>query len=186
VKKIFSIAFGTRKEQRDSLKDEFVGRVRRHPFDAESLEYRIAERTFFIRSLKEAYYQGHTRRNGRLKTFLLEAVDRRNKLLKQLGRQDAERYIFVKQQLDIDHTPFPLGKCFEKVTRKGELRRLTDEYATKLKGEKMEAYHDKLKVLQQQFVVEKKETESWIAKEIADLQLTEDEVKSLEFKGSLQ
>ena len=50
----------------------------------------------------------------------------------------------------------------------------------------MEAYHNELKQLQESFEIEKKETEEWIAEEIKALNLTESELKELDFKGILQ
>ncbi|OQR68461.1 28S ribosomal protein S15 [Tropilaelaps mercedesae] len=184
MKKIFSIGFATKKEQRDSIKDEFLNLVRRHPYDKSSLEYKIAQRTFNLRSFNE-YLTTNNFRDRRMKAKLLETMAGRNKLLNRLYRLDEERYNFLKEVLQIDYTPAPLHRCPPKHSRKGTLRQMTAEYAEKMKAEKMQAYHDKLKQFQKEFEVEKREAEEWIAKEIADLKLTDAEIQSLEYKGKI-
>lgn len=54
-----------------------------------------------------------------------------------------------------------------------------------MKEEKMQAYHEKLKQLQKEFEIEKRQTEEWMAKEIAELKLSDEEVNSLEYKGRI-
>lgn len=49
----------------------------------------------------------------------------------------------------------------------------------------MQAYHETLKGLREGFEVEKRETEEWIAKEIAELKLSDEEVQSLEYEGKI-
>ncbi|XP_022703518.1 28S ribosomal protein S15, mitochondrial-like [Varroa jacobsoni] len=184
MKKIFSVEFASYSDQRKSIKDEFLNRVRRHPYDTESFEYKIARDTFFIRSFKEVYKTSF-KKSKVWKVKLLEAISRRNKQLKQLGRYDFERYEFVKQVLEIEHSYAPLERTAPKVTRKSELRRLTTEHAEKIKQDKLTAYHEKLKVLQKEFEVEKREAEEFIVREIAELKLTDEEVKSLEYERKI-
>jgi len=184
VKKVFSIEFGTSRERTETLLKEFVAKVQRHPHDTESLEYKIARATFIIRAMKQSYKGIHLR-NKRLKIFLLEGIERRNKLLKYLGRYDLERYNFVKEQLCIEHEYYPLGRGHQKITRKGELTRLTEQWCKEVKQKKMDEFHTSLLQRQKDFEKERKDVEDWIAKEIKELELTEDEIKSLEFKSSL-
>jgi len=186
VKKIMSIEFGTSKERTETLMKEFVAKVQRHPLDTESLEYRIARKTFIIRGMKQSWYSHLNTRNKKLRTALLEIIAARNKLLKFLGRYDLERYNFVKEQLQIHHEFFPLGRPHQQFTRKGELTRLTEEWCKQVKDKKMEEFHASLLMRQKDFEQEKKDVEEWIEKEIKELKLTEEEIKSLEFKSSLR
>lgn len=182
VKRVLSCNFADSKDVKEMTREEFIAPLRRHPYDKTSLEYKIASKTFRIRCNKQRF-TGKFRKNYEMKVRLNNCIQKRNKELKMLGRLDQERYKFVKEYLQIDHEPFPLGEGHQKVTRKGELRRLTEEYKNKIIEEKMEAYHEELKAQQKDFEIEKKETEEWIAKEIEALKLTEGELKQLDFKG---
>ncbi|XP_003740604.1 uncharacterized protein LOC100900535 [Galendromus occidentalis] len=184
IRRVFSLDFAPKAEINQAATEELLDLVRRHPYDKESLEYKIATKTSRIRLYREAFEKHQ--RNYKLKGSLNVIVLKRNKLLKMLGRLDQERYNFVKEALQIEHTPFPLGKPHQKITRKGELRRLTQEWADKVKAERMAAFHASLKEQQEAFEKEKKSTLEWIEKEIKELNLTEDELKQLEFKGIFQ
>lgn len=54
-----------------------------------------------------------------------------------------------------------------------------------IKQDKLTAYHEKLKILQKEFEVEKREAEEFIVREIAELKLTDEEVKSLEYERKI-
>jgi len=185
IKKIFSLEFATRRELTETLKKEFVARVQRHPYDTTSFEYRIANATFLIRSFKQLFV-GTNVRNKRLKACLVETIQYRSKMLKFLRRYDVDRYNFVKEKLEIVHEPYPLGIGHQPITRKGELRKLTAEYCKDLKEQKMKQLHEEFLQRQKEFEKEKAEMDKWIADEIKALNLTEEEVASLEYKSSLQ
>jgi len=182
LKRVFSVDFAPKAQINETCQKELIDLVRRHPYDTESLEYKVAYKTFKIRQYREAYSRRH-KDNKRLKDAFNKTVLKRNKYLKMLGRLDLRRYQFVKDILQIEHTFFPLGEGHKQFTRKGDLRRLAQEWSDKVKADKMEAYHQELKKLQKDFEIEKKNTEEWIEKEIKELKLTEAELEELNFKG---
>uniref|UniRef100_V5HR36 Small ribosomal subunit protein uS15m n=1 Tax=Ixodes ricinus TaxID=34613 RepID=V5HR36_IXORI len=184
VKRLFSLELATMREIFHVKKKRFVKLVQRHPYDEYSMEYKIAHKTFRIRRLKEVLAAFPKRKE--VKTDLCHAIHSRNKMLKYLRRWDRERFDFVTQKLQISFTPAPLNCLPPPFTKKGDLRRLTKEYCAKMKQDKLDAFHAKLKAERADFLEEKRKTEEWIRSEEERLKLTEEERKSTEYVGILK
>ncbi|XP_064476055.1 small ribosomal subunit protein uS15m-like [Ornithodoros turicata] len=184
VKRVFSLEFGILRDISNVKRKEFVKLVQRHPYDTDSIEYKIAKSTFAIRCMKMMFAAKPKRKN--LRKSLCETVDKRNKWLKILRRWDYKRFRFVAHQLQVTYTPRPLCRIQPKVTKKGDLRRLTREYCDKVRRERLTAYHEKLKAVHDEFVKEKEATEEWVKEEEVRWELTEDERKSTEHESVLK
>ncbi|CAN7989215.1 unnamed protein product [Ixodes hexagonus] len=184
VKRLFSLELAAMGEIFKVKQKRFVKLVQRHPYDYYSMEYKIALKTFRIRKLKELLAAYPKRKD--VKVVLCNTIHARNKLLKYLRRYDYRRFEFVTQKLQITFTPAPLNCLPPPVTKKGDLRRLTKEYCDKMRQDKMDAFHAKLKAEQADFMEEKRKTEEWIRREEERLNLTEEERKSTEYVGILK
>lgn len=97
---------------------------------------------------------------------------KRLKRLVQLYKMDRQEFDRIVKELQLDLPQFGYDhKLFERIERKRELRRLTDEYCAKIKKERLEAYEKELKAEQQAFLRRKAETEQWIESEMQKLKL---------------
>ncbi|XP_037282230.2 28S ribosomal protein S15, mitochondrial [Rhipicephalus microplus] len=181
VKKVFSLQLASLRQIHEAKKQRFVKLCQRHPYDFDSLEYKVAYKTFLVRKLKELYNMQPKRRD--LKDALAKAIEGRNKAFKYLYRYDRERFRSVACTLHVTYTPAQLHYITQSVTKKGELRRLTAEYCTRIKQDKMNAFHEKLKAQQATFLEEKRSTEEWISAETERLGLSENDLKSTEYTG---
>ena len=90
---------------------------------------------------------------------------KRNAQIKDLYYQDRERYEYIIKKLGVSYTPPELGKRFLNPTRKGELRRLTNEYCENIKQKRMDEYHEELKAKQEELKEEMKKVEEMIKQE---------------------
>lgn len=183
VKRVFSLQLANMRQIHEAKQNRFVKLCQRHPYDFDSFEYKVARKTFLVRKLKELYHMNPKRRE--LKDALAKAIERRNKALKYLYRYDRERFHFVTHTLHITYTPAQLHHITLPVTKKGDLRRLTSEYCERIKQDKMNAFHQKLRAEQVAFLEEKCHAEEWIRAEGERLGLSEDERKSTEYVGVL-
>lgn len=183
VKRVFSLQLANMRQIHEAKQKRFVKLCQRHPYDFDSFEYKVAHKTFLVRKLKELYHMNPKRRE--LKDALAKAIERRNKTLKYLYRYDRERFHFVTHTLHITYTPAQLHHITLPVTKKGDLRRLTGEYCERIKQDKMNAFHQKLRAEQVAFLEEKCRAEEWIRAEGERLGLSEDERKSTEYVGVL-
>lgn len=183
VKRVFSLQLASMRQIHEAKKHRLVKLCQRHPYDFDSLEFKIAHKTFLVRKLKELHHMKPKRRD--LKDALVKAIERRNKVLKHLYRYDRERFCSVACALQITYTPAPLQHITLPATKKGDLRRLTSEYCDRMKQDKMSAFHDKLKAEQVAFLKERDCAEQWIRAEVERLGLSQDELKSTEYVGIL-
>nr|XP_037282231.1 uncharacterized protein LOC119175101 isoform X2 [Rhipicephalus microplus] len=55
VKKVFSLQLASLRQIHEAKKQRFVKLCQRHPYDFDSLEYKVAYKTFLVRKLKELY-----------------------------------------------------------------------------------------------------------------------------------
>uniref|UniRef100_A0A1E1XUQ6 Small ribosomal subunit protein uS15m n=1 Tax=Amblyomma sculptum TaxID=1581419 RepID=A0A1E1XUQ6_AMBSC len=183
VQRVFSLQLASLKEIHEAKKLRFVRLCQRHPYDFDSFESRVAQKTFTVRRLKELHNRKPLAKN--IKDWLWKAILKRNKALKRLYRYDRQRFNFVSSTLQVTYTPARLHHIEQPITKKGELRRLTREYCEKMKADKMKAFHEKLKAEQAAFLEEKRQAEEWIRAEEERLGLTEEERKSTEHVGIL-
>lgn len=162
VKKLFTVATASQKEKNQLILEEFLQKFQRHAMDIDSPESKVAQWTVKVRILARHFQQFP--RDKKAKVRLFQAIDKRNTMLRLLRQWDYRRFEWVLKELKITYREPKDGKL-EKISRKGELRRLTREYCEKVKNEKLQNYHNKLKEQQQAFLKEKEETLKWIAEE---------------------
>ncbi|XP_067141879.1 small ribosomal subunit protein uS15m [Centruroides vittatus] len=170
VKKIFTLSTASQKEINKLIMEEFLSRCQRHATDVTSPEARIALLTVKVRILARTFKE-HPR-NKVVKVSLFHCIDKRNMLLRLLRQWDYRRFEWLLHELKITYREPKDGKQ-EKISRKGELRRLTREHCEKVKNEKLQKYHEKLKEQQEAFLKEKEDTLKWIAEEEKTLGLIE-------------
>lgn len=126
-------------------------------------------------------------------------VDRRNKLLRKLRRQDYQRFEWVMKQVNIAYKPVP--RYHYRVTRKGGIRELTQKYCEDIRIARLQAlryyisyfgliskefitpnhctFHDlrdAFKAQQENFLKEKEEKLHWITEEEKDLGLVSEAI----------
>lgn len=100
---------------------------------------------------------------------------KRFKRLIALHRVDRAEFDRIVAELKLELPNFVLdGKLFQRIERKRELRRLTDQYCEKLKKEKLDAYEQQLKARQHEFLIKKAETQKWIENEMQNLNLNDE------------
>lgn len=150
-------------------------RYQRNPFDESSHEVLIANYTSRIRSCVEVL---RAIPNDAMSKFVIMIYKKkRTKLLNELYRMDRKRYDVLIKELTIGHVPgIPGVMQTHRVFRKASLRKLTDEYCHKMKKEKLEAYHEKLKQQQEPFMQKAEETKKWIEDEMRKYCISEDDV----------
>ena len=92
---------------------------------------------------------------------------KRNGWLNELYKRDRSSYENIIKRLEIDFEPaLPGVKYKEKIERKREIRRLSNEYCKNMIDKKLEDFHEKLKEEQKEFEKNKKETEEWIKEQM--------------------
>ncbi|UXI21257.1 hypothetical protein NH340_JMT07200 [Sarcoptes scabiei] len=143
VRRQFSLGFASRAEIVQYQLRKIIEKVRRHPFDTNSPEVKIAEYTVHIRNNLH-HFTKIDKDDARRKISQEALKNRRIKMLIDLYYQDRERYDRLVQILGIDFKIPELGVVPTKPTRKGELRRLTKEYCEQIKMEKLDKYHQEL------------------------------------------
>ncbi|XP_077541693.1 28S ribosomal protein S15, mitochondrial [Haemaphysalis longicornis] len=183
VKRVFSLQLGSPRQVHEAKKYEFLKRCQRHPYDFNSFEYKVAHKTFLVRKYKELFHQFPRRKD--LKDALCQKIQKRNRLLKYLHRYDRERFHFVSRALQVTYVPAPMHRVTLPVSKKGDLRRLTREYCDKLKEEKMQAFHQKLRAERAAFLEEKHRALEWIRTQEERFALSEEERRSTECEGVL-
>jgi hypothetical protein len=104
---------------------------------------------------------------------------KRMKRLIDLYKFDRAEFERLVQELRLDLPEFVLnGKMYQRIERKRELRRLTDEYCAKLKSDKLAEYEQQLKSKQEEFLRRKAETNKWIESELQQLTLNDSPTSS--------
>lgn len=184
VKFLFRLSNSRRREITSYINEDRTAGLRRHQFDTDSHEYRIAYYTSRIRHLKEVV-KHELPNDVRSKVRINNTMGKRNRFLNQLYRMNRERYYAVVNELKIDHkTTVPGLAQNPRLFRKGVLRSMTAEYCEKIRKERLEAYHEELKQQQPAFEKEKKETLAWIDEMKEKYQITEQDLDT-EYRGRL-
>lgn len=151
VKRMFTVEFAPRKQSSRLFWTDLKHKVRRHHYDVESIEVKIARWTGVIRAWQDAM-EMHPR-NVKLKQKLNELIDKRKKNLKYLRTWDYKRFEWLLETLDIVYKPAPSE--FRWVARRESLVKLTDKYCEELRQKKLEAYKEQLESEQPAFLEEK-------------------------------
>nr|XP_053629107.1 28S ribosomal protein S15, mitochondrial-like [Cherax quadricarinatus] len=119
----------------------------------------VAMLTVKIRNLQRATFQW--KKNTQERVRLLELIDRRKKLLKNLRRMDYRCFEWLLEELNILYRPFP--RSYKWITRKDSLKRLVKMHGEDLRKNRLEAYQAALELQKEPFLKEKAETLQWIA-----------------------
>ncbi|CAK1541678.1 unnamed protein product [Leptosia nina] len=167
VKKIFSVAHLGRKEYRTLVQKDLIDRVRRHKYDENTSETRIARITGHIRCLQETM-ELHPK-NVNTKKLVQELIDRRKKLLKFLRQYDYKKFEWLLEKLNIEYKGHP--ETYHKLTRKESLRKLTEMHCDDIRNKKLSDYRNLLESQQGPFLQEKLNTLKFIRSEQIELQL---------------
>ncbi|XP_006610375.1 28S ribosomal protein S15, mitochondrial [Apis dorsata] len=160
VKKSFSLEFQRGKETRNLSREKTIELVKRHICDRSSPEVKIAAMTAEIQYLQK-YIENHPR-NKKIKIFLKELIDKRNKHLKLMRKWDYKRFEWLLERLNLTYIAQP--EDLNKVTRKNALRKLTQNYCDAIIQEKLDAFKKELKEQQKIFYAEKAEKLKYILK----------------------
>ncbi|XP_058794490.1 small ribosomal subunit protein uS15m [Phymastichus coffea] len=161
VKKIFSINFNNRKSTVYLQKERAIQLVQRHSHDRGSMEAKIAKMTVRILQLQE--HQKIFWQNKKTKRILKELIDKRNKCLKFLRRQDYPRFEFLLERLNLIYKPCPEDK--QPLDYKSCTTRLMEKYCDKIVKEKLANYRQELESQQASFFKEKAEKLEFIRNE---------------------
>ncbi|XP_061934763.1 small ribosomal subunit protein uS15m [Apis cerana] len=160
VKKLFTLEFQRGKETRNLSREKIIGLVKRHICDRGSPEVKIAAMTAEIQ-----YLQNHMKnhpRNKKIKVFLKELIDKRQKHLKLMRKWDYKRFEWLLERLNLTYTVQP--EIPGKVSRKDALRKLTRNYCDAIIQEKLDAFKKELKEQQKIFYAEKVKKLEYILK----------------------
>ncbi|XP_041971630.1 28S ribosomal protein S15, mitochondrial [Aricia agestis] len=180
VKRIFSVEHLGKKEHNNLVRKELINRVRRHKYDDNTAETRIARFTGIIRCLQETMeqYPKHTK----AKQVVQELIDKRKKLLKFLRQYDYKKFEWLLEKLNIEYKGHP--ESFHKLSRKESLRKLTEMHCDEIRQKKLEDYRNLLESQQGPFLKEKLQALKFIRSEQIELQLpitvTEQHIKKVE------
>lgn len=104
--------------------------------------------------------------DGKNKSILLEAVNRRSRYLRRLREWDYNKFCWVLEKLNLDYVPHQLQR---RTTRKELFQILTMKDAMEIRKAKFEKYYAQLKGKQEEFLLRK-------AKELADIDTEEKEI----------
>lgn len=159
TKKLLSLKFSTHDEFMKIARYKTMRKIQRHQYDTGSLEVKIAMLTVKIRNLQRATFQW--KKNTQERVRLLELIDRRKKLLKNLRRMDYRCFEWLLEELNILYRPFP--RSYTWITRKDSLKKLVKMHGEDLRKKRLEAYQAALELQKEPFLKEKAETLQWIA-----------------------
>ncbi|XP_045454040.1 28S ribosomal protein S15, mitochondrial [Melitaea cinxia] len=180
VKKIFSVEHLGKKEYNRLVKKELINRVRRHKYDENTAETRIARLTGHIRCLQDTMEQFP--RNVKAKQTVQELIDKRKKLLKFLRQYDYKKFEWLLEKLNIEYKAHP--ETYHKLSRKESLRKLTEMHCDDIRRNKLADYRNLLESQQGPFLEQKLNALKFIRSEQIDLQLpitvSEQEIKKVE------
>ncbi|XP_026755022.1 28S ribosomal protein S15, mitochondrial [Galleria mellonella] len=167
VKKIFSVAHLGQKEYNALVTKELIDRVRRHNYDENTAETRIARLTGHIRCLQETMEKYP--KNVKAKQTVQELIDKRKKLLKYLRQYDYRKFEWLLEKLNIEYKGHP--ESFHKLSRKESLRKLTEMHCEDIRNKKLSDYRNLLESQQGPFLKSKLEALKFIKNEQIELQL---------------
>ncbi|XP_049879171.1 28S ribosomal protein S15, mitochondrial [Pectinophora gossypiella] len=180
VKKIFSVAHLGSKEYNALVRKELMDRVKRHAYDENTAESRIARITGQIRCLQDNLERFP--RNVGAKKTAQELIDKRKKLLKFLRQYDYKKFEWLLEKLNIEYKDHP--ESYHKLTRKESLRKLTEMHCDDIRNSKLNDYRNLLESQQGPFLTEKLAALKFIRGEQIELQLpvtvSEQDIKKVE------
>lgn len=180
VKRIFSVENLGKKEYNALVKQELIDRVRRHQYDSNTAETRIARITAHIRCLQDTM-ENHPR-NVKAKQSVQELIDKRKKLLKFLRQYDYKKFEWLLERLNIEYKAHP--ESFHKLSRKESLRKLTEMHCEDIRQKKLTDYRNLLESQQGPFLMQKIDALKFIRSEQIELKLqitvTEQDIKRVE------
>ncbi|XP_075983887.1 28S ribosomal protein S15, mitochondrial [Anticarsia gemmatalis] len=180
VQKLFSVGHLGRKEYNILVKKELKERVKRHQYDEDSAESKIAFLTAQIRYLQDN--MDKFPRNSKMKQYVQERIDRRKKLLKFLRQYDYKKFEWLLEKLNIEYKAHP--ESFHKLSRKESLRKLTEMHCDDIRNKKLDDYRNLLESQQGPYLKQKLEALNFIRSEQIDLQMpvtvTEQDIKKVE------
>ncbi|XP_059194546.1 small ribosomal subunit protein uS15m [Centropristis striata] len=114
VKRLLSLELASHSDKLKLKKEQLIAKVQRDKNDRSSVEVKVAVLTARIRNFQE-HLQKH-RKDKANKRWMLMAIDRRKKLLKNLRLVNYESFEKLCEQLDITYT-FP-PEYYRRVTRR--------------------------------------------------------------------
>lgn len=180
VRKLFSVGFLGRREHSMLVRQEIMGRVRRHKYDELTAETRIARITAQIRCLQDVLEK--CSKNKVAKVAAQELIDKRKKLLKFLRRYDYKKYEWLLEKLNIEYKLHP--ETLHRLSRRESLRKLTEIHCAEVKEKKLNEYRNLLESQQGPFLIEKLNALKFIRSEQEELKLpitvTEQDIKNVE------
>ncbi|CAH2052209.1 unnamed protein product, partial [Iphiclides podalirius] len=180
VKRLFSVAHLGKKEYNKLVEHHFIDRVKRHKYDENTAETRIARLTGTIRRLQDSMEKFP--KNAKSKQLVQELIDRRKKLLKFLRQYDYKKFEWLLEKLNIEYKGHP--ESYNKLSRKQSLRKLTEMHCDDIKNSKLADYRSLLESQQGPFLRNKLEALNFIKKEQLELQLpvtvTAQDIKKVE------
>ncbi|CAH1390807.1 unnamed protein product [Nezara viridula] len=182
VKKLFTLEFLPYKSTVSHLRQEYANRVKRHEFDDDSPEVRVAKMTADIRDMQR--FVETFPHDKRTRVRLKETIDKRKRLLKRLRTWDYKCFEYVIEKLDLIYKPYPLSDVYKRIERKRSMRMLTNTYCQNIVTDKLTKYKEELNSQKESYLVHKIETLKWIMKEEAycgvQPTITEDHLKAVE------
>lgn len=194
VKRVMSLEFARRRDLMDTMTQEVLKSVQRHPHDFNSPEVMITMKTIKIRSLQKYLIDMWPYKNQPCKHQLTHLISARRKALGRLRQNDYKKYEWLLEKLNLLYKPqphdAPRGVMIprELVARKASIERLTDLWCDELKRHRLKAYERKLQEAQPEFLRRKAEKLRFILAEEAELGLeptvTEEQVLECELRAS--
>ncbi|CAG5022862.1 unnamed protein product [Parnassius apollo] len=180
VKKLFSVAHLGKKEYNQLVKSHITSKVKRHQYDENTAETRIARLTGHIRCLQDTMEKYP--KNVKAKQTVQELIDKRKKLLKFLRQYDYKKFEWLLEKLNLEYKGHP--ETYHKLSRKESLRKLTEMHCDDIKNKKLGDYRNLLESQQGPFLRKKLEALNFIRNEQIELQLpitvTEQDIKKVE------
>ncbi|XP_045195325.1 28S ribosomal protein S15, mitochondrial-like [Mercenaria mercenaria] len=159
VKKLFTLDYATSQERLEHRNAVLLEKVTDLVGPGPCLEKEICYLTIKIRNLIP-YIVGD-RRNKRHKSYLIERIAKRKKLLKFLRKLDYDRFLWLLKELKVTWTPDDPYRYFNKLSKKAilkkeareemlsEKRKKVENIRAELETEKEKFYKMKEKVLQE-------------------------------------
>ncbi len=144
-------------------KTDVVRSVQRHPLDFNSLEVSIAVLTVAIRNVQgiseamsgSEQRKGSPRWNKCLMHRIKHMIDHRRALMRYLRQRDHKKFEWLLEKLDLYFRERP--NTWERVERKGHMRRLVDLWCEEHKQFKLDTVRESLEQEQPKYLREKAE-----------------------------
>jgi len=152
-RKLFTVALGSRKDTTEVIMEDTTALTKRHKYDAESPEYKVARFTVQIRNFQSMFQANPKSCRGQNKSRCKEFIEKRHKYLTILKNQDIKKFEWVLQLLGIMFKPLP--EVHEQIGRKRSLEKLTYIYCAAIRSKKMLDYKLELESQKIPFLEEK-------------------------------